>query len=136
MFLSANYVVIFVVDDDIGDDSNLTITDNDADVELASCQQFVDAEIVQEIEASVRPMHSECAEDIDTDLTVKRLEEEEFRQVTSDCVAGLGPRPTAALLGLKESVEECLRVPTEKGITFLRFVVIFSIFSLGLPIVA
>lgn len=103
----------------------MSLADNNADVELSSCQQFVDEDIVREIAASVGPVlpRGDRDED-DDDAELEKLEEEEMRAVTS----AKGPASTvpglplnAAVLGLRGTIEDCLKVPAEKGMSFCAF---------------
>ena len=51
------------------------------------------------------------------DPDVEQLERQELDQLLMPppCQEGLGPRPTAASLGLTESIEECMKVTKSEG---------------------
>jgi hypothetical protein len=115
----------------------VSLADNNADVELSSCQQFVDEDIVREIAASVGPVlpRGDRDED-DDDAELEKLEEAEMRAVTSakgPALTAPGLPLNAAVLGLRVTIEDCLKVPAEKGMSLCAlyyFAMLKSIFLL------
>ena len=71
-----------------------------------------------------------CSDDFDVDL-LERQELHHIMQQPSVDEVTLGPRPTAASLGLKESIEECMKVSDEPGehFVFLVGITLRSFFS-------
>jgi len=87
----------------------------DLDDELSTASQFINNEIVESVNDMSNPGSPSPAIDGADDPDIRSLEDAELKTVLRTLSGSLqqpdlGPRPTAASLGLTESIDECMKV--------------------------